>query len=335
MSARPPLLRKIFAGARPAWLGRALRLTLLAALAIVLLAPLVGDLVEAADLVGAIAPVALIPLALAVLVVFWPWRRRWVAWALVGMVGAGLLSGIAPSRAAAPMGSTATMLVMTYNLGNGLAKPAALATMLHETDADIVALVELTTEVAEALAPAVADRYPYQALFGGGIPGKGLLSRYPIVAAESLDLAPGRPDLLAQLLIDDRKVTVIVAHPAPPRWRGGLGTSAATHAQRARLLELTTTNEPLLLLGDFNMTDRQAAHRRIAATGLNDAFAAAGTGAGYTFPTRLGPAPLLPFMRLDYVWHSAHFETRAAWVGLNAGSDHLPVLARLDWREPG
>ena len=38
---------------------------------------------------------------------------------------------------------------------------------------------------------------------------------------------------------------------------------------------------------------------------------------------------LPPVLRVDYIWHTAELTTLAAWVGGNAGSDHLPVLARM------
>ena len=35
-------------------------------------------------------------------------------------------------------------------------------------------------------------------------------------------------------------------------------------------------------------------------------------------------------LRVDYIWHTAHFRALASWIGGNAGSDHLPVLAELE-----
>jgi vancomycin resistance protein VanJ len=33
--------------------------------------------------------------------------------------------------------------------------------------------------------------------------------------------------------------------------------------------------------------------------------------------------------RVDYIWHTPDLVALEAWVGADAGSDHLPVLARL------
>jgi endonuclease/exonuclease/phosphatase (EEP) superfamily protein YafD len=95
-----------------------------------------------------------------------------------------------------------------------------------------------------------------------------------------------------------------------------------------------------VLLTDFNRVGWQAAYRQLRQSGLIDAFGTAGRGAGFTLPTRLshlayrghplGELPLPPLLRVDYVWHTAHFRAIASWIGGNAGSDHLPVLAELE-----
>jgi endonuclease/exonuclease/phosphatase (EEP) superfamily protein YafD len=36
-------------------------------------------------------------------------------------------------------------------------------------------------------------------------------------------------------------------------------------------------------------------------------------------------------MRIDHILYTDHFVAQRAWVGPNAGSDHLPVLAELAW----
>jgi endonuclease/exonuclease/phosphatase (EEP) superfamily protein YafD len=87
------------------------------------------------------------------------------------------------------------------------------------------------------------------------------------------------------------------------------------------------------------MTRRNSVYARFIAAGLRDAFAVAGTGRGWTLPRRLGHSarfnhglhglPLVPIARVDYIWFTRHLSAEAAWVGGDAGSDHLPVLARL------
>jgi endonuclease/exonuclease/phosphatase family metal-dependent hydrolase len=224
------------------------------------------------------------------------------------------------------------MRVMTFNVGNGLAPPSRLTEMLRASDADIVALQELATGQEAAVRDELAVEYPYQLLFGGGKPGKGLLSRWPILESEQIASVPKRPDLRATIQLPERTIHVAVAHPPPPRLHLlGLRPHAHVSAQIDRLLDLIAHGPPSILLGDFNMMRIQAQYRRVAASGLTDAFRAAGVGRGVTFPRRLGRWPLMPVIRIDYIWLSPEIRPLTAHVGPDAGSDHLPVIADLGW----
>jgi endonuclease/exonuclease/phosphatase (EEP) superfamily protein YafD len=273
------------------------------------------------------------------------YRRRWASLVVEGICAAAFvwLFGdvfLGPDLDPPPEGAT-VITVMTYNLGDGLARPEKLVPLIRETGADIVGLQEVNPETEAALATELTDLYPYQALYGLGIPGKGLLSRYPILRSDLLELNPGRPDLRAVVDVDGAPVTVIVAHPPPPRLeRTGIRQRPGTAAQVDGLVATVAAVEgPLLVLGDFNVTRLHDAYRRLQAAGLRDVYRLAGRGAGFTTPTRLaklaergnrlGDLPLPPLLRIDYVWVSVHWQPLEAWVGDDAGSDHLPVVARL------
>lgn len=237
-----------------------------------------------------------------------------------------------------------TPRVMTFNLGDGLAPPEKVVALLRSQPLDIVALEELVEPVAQAIERDLADRFPYQALHPAGIPGKGLLSRFPIAAKDHIEANPGRPDLLATLDVGGHPIAVIVAHPPPPKLTcGGLVERAGTRDQIERLLaEIAAVSLPLLLLGDLNVTPRHALYRRLAAAGLIDAFRAAGHGRAATYPTRLTTwtpdgyrlrrLPVRPVLRLDYIWASHHWRPLDAHLGPDAGSDHLPLIATLQLR---
>jgi endonuclease/exonuclease/phosphatase (EEP) superfamily protein YafD len=48
-----------------------------------------------------------------------------------------------------------------------------------------------------------------------------------------------------------------------------------------------------------------------------------------TFHRLISWLPLLPMLRVDYIWHTESLRALQAWVGADAGSDHLPVLAKF------
>ncbi|HUX85359.1 MAG TPA: endonuclease/exonuclease/phosphatase family protein [Chloroflexota bacterium] len=222
---------------------------------------------------------------------------------------------------------------MTFNVGNGLARPARLAEGLRTAGADVVGLVEATASQAEEIRTALSDLFPYQVHVGDGIPGKALISRYPILESKSLEFHPRRPDLLATVDVEGQQLRVVVAHPPPPRLhRTGYHFTVDTALQFAELMRIAVTDAPTVLLGDFNMVDSHAHHHRLVAAGFIDAFRAVGQGAGFTYPRRHGRVRLVPVLRIDYVWHSSHLRSLWARVGVDAGSDHLPVIVDLAWQ---
>ncbi len=232
-----------------------------------------------------------------------------------------------------------TFTVMTFNIGNGLIAPDQLVTMLRSSGADLIGLQEVSAGQAEALVR-VADLYPYRELRGTGFSGRAVLSRLPITDSEWVDLADGRPDLQTVIDLSGVPLTLIVAHPPPPRPnRRGVTFDAQTISQIDRLAAIAVAAAPAVLVGDFNLTARNPSYKRLRATGLVDAFLVAGTGPGSTFPLRTGhtrwgrlPLSILPLpsiARIDYVWHTPDLITERAWVGGRGGSDHRPVLARL------
>jgi endonuclease/exonuclease/phosphatase family metal-dependent hydrolase len=233
--------------------------------------------------------------------------------------------------------------VLTYNVGNGLAPANRLVHYLYYAGADIIGLQELADEQAEAIETHLCAVYPYRVLVPAGFAGKGLLSKFPITASESIAFASGRPDLRAEIEIAGRTAQVIVAHPRPPKVRvSGATFDPVTLRQIQEVARHATSGAPSLVMGDFNMTDRQPEHRILTSAGLIDAFHEVGFSAP-RFPKRIGQPHrfgaraqnigLPPVIRIDYIWYTREFVARTAGIGRDAGSDHLPVVASIDWRE--
>lgn len=233
--------------------------------------------------------------------------------------------------------------VMTYNVGNGLARPDRLISTLRSSGADVVALQELDFLQSEAIEKSLSGDYPYQILQPGGFEGRGLVSRHPIHSADRLLLHPSRPDLFCIIDLGGRPLTVIAAHLPPPISFSGTRFDWRAEAQISGLIKAATSRSPAVILGDFNALSSEKPCARLRSAGLIDAFIAAGRGRGSTLPLRLGcwrrlrsinralmGLPLIPLVRVDYIWHTADVRALEAWLGPDAGSDHLPVLARLE-----
>lgn len=84
---------------------------------------------------------------------------------------------------------------------------------------------------------------------------------------------------------------------------------------------------PVIVAGDFNMPVETSIYRDHW-RGLTNAFDARGTGFGFT----RYDGPWLR-VRIDHVLAAPRwFDVRGAWVGEDAGSDHLPMVADLTRR---
>lgn len=268
------------------------------------------------------------------------WRRRWVpaTFAIAGLIAFSILFGgyfLPRSNATAPEGST-TIVAMTYNVVTGGESPERIVEVLRDSTADIIGLQELSADVANRIQTDLNDIYPYQFMVGDGIPGKGLLSRYPILEAVPLDLAnPLWSNIQAVVDVEGKLLHVFVVHPPAPGFKFDAANfyrePATNPADIDQLLALVEPSEPTILLGDFNMTDQNPSYRQIRKAGFFDTYREAGDGMGLTFPQRLGRTGLdfVPLIRIDYIWVTKQFTVLDAWIGEDGGSDHRPVVTRI------
>ena len=88
---------------------------------------------------------------------------------------------------------------------------------------------------------------------------------------------------------------------------------------------------PRLLLGDFNISEYTYAYVKLS-DNYSDVHRETGRGFGFTFPKGIHinnlPVPG-PFVRLDYIFHSAELEAQQSRVKCDTGSDHCYVVAEL------
>lgn len=241
---------------------------------------------------------------------------------------------------AAPEGDVA-LRVMTANLLFENSDLASLVAALREHRPDVVAFQELGRPIAEGLVADLGADYPYRALYPEDTPlGTGILSRHPLRVAPAPSM--GRdPCFCQQVSIDlgGRTVTVVNVHPRPPEIEyGRLGrfpipvwfrAGEQEPALQAALERGRSAGEPLLMIGDFNVSDRQPTYRFVREQ-LHDTYREAGPGLGYTFPVaEFEDAPAVPLIRVDYVFHDDAWAARAARTYALPGSDHRFLVADL------
>ncbi|MGF1504399.1 MAG: endonuclease/exonuclease/phosphatase family protein [Anaerolineae bacterium] len=231
-----------------------------------------------------------------------------------------------------------TLRVATFNMGDQLTDGRSVVAFIQEEDLDIIAVQELGEQQAQTLRDALSETY-HLALYPAGIPGTGVISRYPIVEADLLYFVnPALPHAAVTIDVDGRDVSVYSMHPPPALWfQPGFPPIVYRSAQRygdVQALVERLGPGPVIVMGDFNATEHSADWQLLREAGLRDAFWEQGTGFGMTFPQGGRyrgldiPARLV---RIDYVWASDVFIVQDAWVGPDLGSDHMPVLAELGW----
>ena len=179
-------------------------------------------------------------------------------------------------------------------------------------------------------------RYPTRLLFPKS--GRALLSRYPVLeSAVRLDPGgrPGSAVLLARLdLGAGRQLTVLVAHPLPPLADLPLSWDAAPRDAeiafvRSVVDEQVRLGRRVLLVGDFNVTDREPGGRELT-RGLTDAHATAGWGPGESWAPPALRRRGVALVRIDRVLAGpgvtpTAFDTDCTWYG----SDHCVLHATV------
>jgi vancomycin resistance protein VanJ len=211
-------------------------------------------------------------------------------------------------------GGNSVLIIASWNLEAGSGRSGDLIDLLRSTDANVVALQELAPDDAAAIqaAPAVAARFPYAALEPRpGVAGLGILSRVRIFGA-NMRLDPAVLEARLELP-GGEAFTVINAHPFPPRYQVAPAVripldydARLRDADLAEIHDRVTAaigaaNNRVILVGDFNVTDREPGYDDLAA-GLWDAHREVGLGTGSTWrPSRLEFLPI-GILRIDYLF---------------------------------
>jgi len=260
-------------------------------------------------------------------------RSLWVGGGAAVLVWLALFGGLynLPARTARAAG--ATIRAMTYNVEYRNTDVAAVAGTIRAADADVVGLQEVNPALAEDLEVVLAEEYPYQIHDPNvSVTGLSLLSRYPFEVVAAPDVFQGvwyGDPQLVEVEHPAGSVFVINAHFA----HGHLEEDAGQIVQF-----VSGQQQPVVVLGDMNATDLADPYKQLVKGGLRDAWREAGWGYGSTFPAtsfarRIRGVPVLVpsrLVRIDHVFHTAHFTPRAAerlpWDGR---SDHLAVVAEL------
>jgi vancomycin resistance protein VanJ len=258
-------------------------------------------------------------------------RRRWLAFELVApffffisVYGGQFLPRSINVPAEAPR-----LKILSFNLNKDNQHTDDVMRVVRESNADVVAIQELSTWVADGFNNQLADLYPYRALHPqADFSGQGILSRYPLSDDEYWRINLGHQRL--QIDWNGKAIAFFNVHPIHPL--RGLYFDGQSRAEEIdELLRRTATvTDPLLIAGDFNMTNLSDDYARVTAH-YEDSYQQIGWGMGFGFPNVAYPYHinyLPPVARIDYIFHDSQLQPVEMHVGTDsAGSDHFPVYA--------
>jgi endonuclease/exonuclease/phosphatase (EEP) superfamily protein YafD len=246
-----------------------------------------------------------------------------------------------------PARASADFTVMTFNTLAWFRSADDLKASIVKANPDLVGLQEIGPNATGQLIRALGDRYPYSfATESATSSGAAVLSRYPLLDPTEFRLSE-KAHWWQRMIVDapSGPITYLNIHTKIPRIRRtvddadsntGILPNLRTEPRSREVWHLAEMLDkiegPVIVAGDFNMTERCEDYRLVASR-LRDAYKAVGRGLGHTFPawgrgSRMFPA-FGPMLRLDYVWHSDHFSAAWALKGDAGKSDHHPMIVGL------
>jgi len=257
--------------------------------------------------------------------------RLWAALAGALLAGPTLLALI--PRAAAPA-AVEPVRVMTLNLLHSNTDLDAVEASIRAADPDLLVVQEFGPAWAATLPARLADRWPHLHAPGRADDGlaPAIFSRRPFLRAETVRLGDGwwPADQPAVLVThQSRELLVVGVHMPTPTSLDLITQNRRYHRRLAQLA--TRRGQSFIIAGDFNAAPSSVGSHDLRHAGFVDAFAAVGTGPGFTWPA-LGLARLAPGFRIDQLWATPDLTPRAAALSLPTGSDHRPVVAEWTWK---
>lgn len=186
---------------------------------------------------------------------------------------------------------------------------------------DVLIVVEVTPEWAEALAPLAGD-YPYRWLHPGDLrSGLAVLSRRTPLDTQLVDLGgTGEPSQLITVPTAHGPLSILGVHLY---WPLGDRVSAVRNRQLQALARVSRSHPvPLVIAGDFNISPFSPHFRRLLRDGsLRDCA----RGLEPTWPARV---PFL-FIRIDHCVATAGVRVHEFRAGEYIASDHYPIVMEV------
>lgn len=240
-----------------------------------------------------------------------------------------------------PSSNEPQISLMTYNILAINRNFDALAAVILEADADIIAVQEVQPIFETYAQENLSVRYPYIVAHIdptlSSYEGRMILSKYPILTSSThAGYARTILYLRAEVDVDGEVMVVYNVHLHPPSPHGIFSTAERSGDLQVLLADAAQETLPTVILGDFNMTDTTSDYRAIAAQ-YTDAYRERARNIGTSHPNVgviFSGSQLPGFIRIDYLFHDVNFSTEGARVIRGGSSDHFPVFFTLRLSNP-
>ena len=233
--------------------------------------------------------------------------------------------------------------VMSYNLHQGFSAEGrlnleTLARVIEGENPDVVALQEISrgwvVDGSVDMLVWLSRRLDMPYLWGpaaDSVWGNAILSRYPVVDAETFPMPNNRELRLKRAFTSvrvdiggEQALNVIATHLHHLADEGHRRV-----VQVEAILESWAARDQTVILGDFNARPWDPEMTLMREADLRDAFVASeADGDGFTSNS------LDPFQRIDYIWISSDLKPRDFSITQSLASDHLPIAVTVFTQTP-
>lgn len=242
-------------------------------------------------------------------------RRDGAAALPVLLVAAAALAMTGPALQRAEPVPEADLTLLQFNTRFDNATPRAIIAEVEAFRPDVVTLQEVSPNTSVILEQ-LQQAYPYQLSCPfSGVGGVAVLSRHRFTAQHC---KAGAGLAWARIDLGRGEVSVASLHLHWP-WPHGQAQQVA-----AFIPVLAALPAPVVIAGDFNAAPWSAAVTRLAAA----SGTAVAPGLRFTFKRTLPGLGSVPVLPIDHVLVSTGASAEIT-PGKDAGSDHLPLLARI------
>ena len=250
---------------------------------------------------------------------FIAFQRSWIALSfsvLAIVLGAALLF---PHFASLESTEESNFTIGQFNVYHRNPSSEQAISELSTAEFDIFTIQELNSRWMPTIDSLIKKKYPFylEEPWNDCCYGIGIYSKFPIVNGEVFDLGK-TPAIRANIKINGQIITVISFHTRPPAFPG---ETDIRNAQMRTVAEMSrTAEEPILVLGDFNVAPWDAAFGSFLEKG---SLKVVRNGFQATYPMDFG-VPLIP---IDHITYSAGLAPTTCETVTITGSDHKGIVA--------